>query len=166
MTSNQDSSSTQPQASKNVYEKKFSDEFQQLFSVEISKGLWINAYKSKSTTDGMFVDVRRKLEGTKNGRKFHIPLKQGLFLKYPEYEALKTKFDIFLYGRDKSFEVSSIPERTLIGNAIDGGATLEIKLKTEYKESNLTLSRAEIEKLISDPVSDGIAAAVCKAIYG
>lgn len=167
MTSNEAANSSETaQVSNSVYEKKFDDEFEQLFSVEVAKGLWLNAYKSKSTANGMYIDVRRKVEGKSNGRKFHIPSKQGLFLKYIEYEALKTKFDVFLYGRDKFFEMSPIPDRNLTGQATEDGMKLVITLKTKYRESRLSLNRAEIEKLNSDPVSDGIAAAVCRGIYG
>lgn len=168
MSSTEDNnSSNSTQSLKKLQRKKFSDEFEQLLNVEISKTLWVTVHKSKSLPqvhETMFVDIRRKKEGNWNGKKIYIPTQQGLFLKYIEYENLKANFELFLAGHEKHFEVSYSSKRTLIGKA-DGGTNLEVTLKTEYKESALTLQRSEIEKLLSDSIAEGIASAMCQAIY-
>lgn len=155
------------QSAKKLQRKKFSDEFEQLLNVEISKSLWVTVHKSKSlpqAQETMFVDIRRKKEGNWKGKKIYIPTQQGVFLKYTEYENLKTKFQLFLAGEEKHFFMENDCKRTLEGKDVDG-VNLEVTLKTEHKESTLTLHHSEIEKLISDPIADGIASAMCQAIY-
>lgn len=166
MSSNSDdTSNTSSQASKKFQRKNFSDEFDQLFNVEVSKGLWVAVHKSKSSQGSMFVDIRRKKEGTWKGTKIFIPSQQGLFLKYPEYECLKAELELFLAERKWNFEISKISKRTLVGKGTLGSEKMEIILKTEYKESHLTLYRQEIEKLVAHSVADGIASAMCQAMY-
>lgn len=91
-------------SNKFVQRKKFSEEFDQLLSVEISPGLWIAVQKPKRNGEVFFVDIRRKKEGMWQGNKIFIPTKAGLFLRSAEYDKLKHKLETFVSATLNHFE--------------------------------------------------------------
>uniref|UniRef100_T1K792 Uncharacterized protein n=1 Tax=Tetranychus urticae TaxID=32264 RepID=T1K792_TETUR len=166
-----DNSQQQPNCKKSSYRKSFSQEFEQLLNVEICPTLWVAVHKSRSSQGSMFVDIRRKKEGQWRGSKIYIPTTQGLFLKYPEYEKLKQKFEDWLSGlllaetMEKVFEFSELTGRTVFAQQVIGAKGLTVGLKTETKQSCLVLHRSEITKIISNSVADAIGAAMCQSLY-
>lgn len=143
---------------------RFEDNFQQLMTCEIAPLTWISVNKSKSI-DSTFVDIRKKREKMVNGVKMFIPTKSGLFLRLEEYEKLKDRLVCITEGEQRKFEFTVAPGRTVSGHLrVDG--CWHFSIKTEVKESVLTLTGSEISKIAAYSIPNSVFAAMGEIIWG
>ena len=164
MSNSSSSSSSQQSSVRQRRLNRFEDSWEQLSTSEIAPRLWLSVNKLKSNHQ-VYVDIRRKREEMTGNGKIFIPTKVGLFMHHLEYEKLKQILTLATDGQQRPFEISEISGRTISGHLrVDG--CWHITLKTQVKESTLSLAATEVRAIVDCAIPMSVSATDNEIIWG
>ena len=140
----------------------FNERFEQILLTEISPTIWLSVWRCKVLNFSIYVDIRQKRERRADGEKTHIPTRNGVFLRRPEFDELKEVYEAWCNGsKDPKvpYEISADGRKVIF--SMDG-ERFKIFLDNCGKKSAILLSANEMAKTASYSLAENLASIVAE----